>query len=192
MLSAMTTRLAWALFLVLALSAAGCDGDGPGSDAGGGGSDAGGGGSDAGGGGTDAGGGADAGGGTDGGGGTDAGGTTDAGGGGACPCFGATEIAAIEAHAAGGGTRGCMTGVMSGNVTTGALSSSEGAQVNQVDVSEIVGFAGTDWTCASGCSDINDDTMDDCLGAPLPAYSTMIVTEAQHDACEALIAAACM
>ena len=120
------------------------------------------------------------------GGGSDAGGADAAGpvdGGGACPCFGAAEIATIEAHAAAGGTRGCMTGCRH--------SSSRGAQVLQVDVQEISGFAGFDWTCASGCSDLNDDTIDDCAGAALGTYSTMIVSEAEHDACEALIEAAC-
>jgi hypothetical protein len=77
------------------------------------------------------------------------------------------------------------------NVTSGALSSTEGPMVLQVTVQAIVGFAGTDYTCGDGCSDLNDDLVDDCAGAPLGPYETEIVTQEQHDACEALIADAC-
>jgi hypothetical protein len=193
-------------FFSLSAVAAGCGGDAADPDAGtavdSGSADAGatpdsgtatdaGGSSDAaspsdGGGGSDAGGGADAGGSDAGG-----GGGTDGGGGPVCPCFGPSDIAVIEAHAVAGGTRGCMVGVSSGTFITGALSSTNGPQNIQVDVAEISGFAGVDWTCAAGCSDLNDDAFDDCVGAPLGPYMTMMVSEAQHDACEALIAAQC-
>lgn len=131
-------------------------------------------------------------------GGTDAGGGTDSGGGSGdagpsgCPCFGAVEIAAVNAHAITGGTRACMTGVPSGGTSViGVLSSTRGGQQVRVDVAEISGVAGFDWFCGAGCSDLNDDRIDDCIGAPLGTYSMMEVTEVQHDACEALLATAC-
>jgi len=173
----MTRTLAPLLSLALTL-ATGCDGGSADSDAGS--RDAGTERRDAGGGHVDAGGGdADAG-----------GGEVDAGSG-DCPCFGPAEITAIEEHATAGGTRGCMTGVVSGTVVSGALSSTLDAENLQVSVQEISGVARTDWTCGSGCSDLDDDLVDDCAGAALPAYESMVVSEAQHDACEALIVTAC-
>lgn len=109
-----------------------------------------------------------------------------------CPCFGATEVAAIEAHATAGGMRGCDVGVVSAGAISSALSSSMGPQVLQVTAQQLDVPSGTQHICVSGCSDLNDDTIDDCAGAALGASESMIITEAQYAACEAVIAAACM
>ena len=128
---------------------------------------------------------------SDAGGASDAGRAVDASSPSGCPCFGAAEIAVIDSHTSSGGTRECMTGVASGTFIDGFLSSTSGPQSLRATVQEISGFAGVDWFCGVGCADLNDDLVDDCAGAALPAYESRLVTKVQHDACEALIRAAC-
>lgn len=122
---------------------------------------------------------------------SDAGRSVDASSPSGCPCFGAAEIGVIDSHTSGGGTRVCMTGVGSGTIIDGELSSTSGPQSLRATVQEISGFAGVDWFCGAGCADLNDDLVDDCAGAALGPYESRLVTETQHDACEALIRAAC-
>ncbi|MFK7986572.1 MAG: hypothetical protein AB8I08_11160 [Sandaracinaceae bacterium] len=101
-----------------------------------------------------------------------------------CRCFSATQLDAIEAHS---GSRQCFTGMNLGTIFEGEFSSTLDAQMVQVTVQEISGFAGVDWFCGAGCVDTNDDLIDDCADAPLGPYSTVLIDEAEHDRCEALI-----